>query len=341
MKNTLIFGGSGQIGAATAQHLAEKGWKVTATTRNGRELSGPLIELGVSHINATGLTRTQVASATAGTFDAVIDTTAFNEEDARDLVSLQDQTGAIVTISSSSVYRDGQGRSLDEAFQTGFPELPVGIAESTPTVSPGSATYSTRKVAMEQALQEAKVPTIILRPCAIYGRHARALREAWLLKRIADKRPHIPIAYNAESHFHTSSTAGIASLIRCALENPRSHVLLNVADPVAPSIREIAAALTNAIGHDIPVAPFQGDPVGPVGRSPWSVPRPYVLDTSQALALGWDGGQSYAEAVTDVCKWASDIAAGTSWEDAFPLSEIYGANVFNYEAEDAFLSNNS
>lgn len=337
MKNALVFGGSGQIGAETARFLAKNDWSVTAATREERPLPGPLADLNVIPFDASKLSRTQTVRDANGPFDVIVDPTAYTEKDARDLLDLQAFAGTIVALSSSSVYRDPEGRSLDEAYQNGFPELPKGISESTPTVPPGPETYSTHKVAMEHTLKQAKVPVIILRPCAIYGRYARALREAWLLKRIADKRTHIPVAYEAKSVFHTSSTAGIASLIGCALENPSSQTL-NVADPSPPNVHEIATAISNVIGQDIPLLPFEGDPQGPVGRSPWSVPRPYVLDTSLAQAMGWDGGSSYAEAIADVCKWATQSASKTSWEEAFPLSELYGANVFNYEAEDAFLA---
>lgn len=337
MKKALIFGGAGQIGAETALLLAKNGWAVTATTRAKRPLPGALSALGVQHADASGLSREQMAKSAKGPFDAIIDTTAYDHKDADDLLGLQPLAGAIVAISSSSVYRDAERRSLDEAYQNGFPELPSSIPETTPTVPHGSETYSTKKIAMEQRLQEADVPVTILRPCAIYGRHARALREAWLLKRVADKRTHIPVAYEAKSYFHTSSTTGIASLIACALEKPANQIL-NVADPSPQDVRGIAAAVSNAIGQDIPLLPFAGDPQGPVGRSPWSVPRPYLLDTGRAQALGWDGGKTYAEEIADVCHWATEVASETSWESAFPLSELYGANVFNYEAEDAFLA---
>ena len=42
-----------------------------------------------------------------------------------------------VVISSSSVYRDEKGRTLDEAEKNGFPDLPEPIQETQPTVAPG------------------------------------------------------------------------------------------------------------------------------------------------------------------------------------------------------------
>jgi hypothetical protein len=52
---------------------------------------------------------------------------------------VQCRVGALVVVSSASVYRDA-GRTLDEAAASGFPELPVPIPETQPTVEPGAAT---------------------------------------------------------------------------------------------------------------------------------------------------------------------------------------------------------
>lgn len=95
----------------------------------------------------------------------------------------------------SSVYRDERGRSLDEASETGFPILPVPVGEGQPTVDPGSATYSTRKVALERALLDnARSPVTILRPAAIHGVGSTHLREWWFVKRMLDRRPVISLA---------------------------------------------------------------------------------------------------------------------------------------------------
>ncbi|MGD0205854.1 MAG: hypothetical protein ABSB57_05410, partial [Dehalococcoidia bacterium] len=76
------------------------------------------------------------------------------------------------------VYADYQGRTLDEARERGFPVFPVPIPESQPRTAPGDATYSTRKVAMEDVLLEgARVPLTILRPFAVHGSGCRAPRD--------------------------------------------------------------------------------------------------------------------------------------------------------------------
>jgi nucleoside-diphosphate-sugar epimerase len=63
-----------------------------------------------------------------------------------------------------------------------------------------------------------------------------------VVKRILDGRPKIPLAYRGTSRFHTTSVANIAALVRTALEMPGTRVL-NIGDPDAPSVAEIASAI--------------------------------------------------------------------------------------------------
>src|SRR6266446_4763444 len=112
-RDAFIVGGTGQIGRAVAGDLLEHGWRV---------------------------------------IDALIDTIAFHADHGRQLIEVQQNVGTFIVISSSSVYRDTLGKTLDEASQNGFPDLPVPIPETQPTVDPGPATYSTRKIALERTL---------------------------------------------------------------------------------------------------------------------------------------------------------------------------------------------
>ena len=93
----------------------------------------------------------------------------------------------MIAISSASVYADDAGRTLDEAAETGFPQLPVPTLEPQRTVEPGPQTYSTRKAAMECALlEDDRLRATIMRPCAIYGPGAALAREWFFVKRALD-----------------------------------------------------------------------------------------------------------------------------------------------------------
>ncbi len=171
-------------------------------------------------------------------------------------------------VSSSSVYRDDAGRTLDEATETSFPELPEPVAESQPTVAPGPATYSTRKVALERTLLDgAAVPLTVLRPGAIGGPGSTHPREWWLVKRILDGRPVIPLAYRGRSRFHTTSAENIAALVRVAAGLPGQRVL-NIADPTAPAVCEIAQAVGRHLGFRGRIVPLPDADPPPVSRTP-------------------------------------------------------------------------
>ena len=332
MKRALVLGATGQLGSAVAVELLRHGWAVDAASGSGRFLPPDLAALGARPIDARGRSRRALVEDGPG-HDAVFDPTAYVAADARDLMGAP-EIGALVTVSSVSVYADAQGRTLDEGAERGYPDFGGPLAEDRPTVAAGPETYSTRKIAMEEALREAPWPVTVLRPGAIHGPHARHPREWWLLKRGLDGRKRIPVAHGARSRFHTASAAGIASLARLCLEAP-GHRTLNVADPDAPSVAEIAAALEGITGLRLPLAPFEG-PFGPdrVGASPWSAPHPIVVDTAAARALGWDGGAPYAEAVRPLCAWMLAAARRGDWREAFPQFLAYPRDPFDYAAED-------
>ena len=336
MRRALVLGGTGQLGSAVAAELLRHGWAVDAASASGRPLPPDLVSLGARRVCARGRSRRTLVEEAAG-YDGVFDPTMYDAPDARDLMGVP-ELGALVTVSSASIHADAEGRTLDEGRERGYPDFGGPIGEDAPTVAAGDETYSTRKIAMEEALREAPWPATVLRPGAIHGPHARHPREWWLVKRGLDGRPRIPVAHRGESRFHTASAAGIASLARLCLEAPGERTL-NVADPDAPSVIEIAAALERATGLALPLAPFDG-PFGPdrMGASPWSVPHPIVLDTSRARALGWDGGAPYAEAVRPLCDWMLEAARRGDWREAFPQFAAYPRDPFDYAAEDRAMA---
>jgi len=332
MAHALIIGGSGQIGRATASRLLDAGWAVTVGQKRPERFPAALIARGAHAVALDRQAPDALAKVAAGGFDAVIDTVAFDEGHARQLLEIEGDVGAFVVISSGSVYRDAAGRTLDEAATNGFPDLPVPITEDQPTIAPGPATYSTRKAALEQTLlQVASRPVTILRPFAIHGAGSNHIREAWFVKRILDGRQRVPLAWNGESRFHTTATANLAELIRVVLASPRTHVL-NAADPDAPSVAEIGATIRGRFNALVEFTLFEGPPRNGVGATPWSVPAPLVADMRRAEALGYRPVGTYAETVGTACRAAeATIAAGESFIG-------YVEAMFGYAAEDRFLA---
>lgn len=338
MKKALVFGITGQLGAAVAGRLLDTGWQVWGTARGNRMPPAWLQKRGVRPAEGTNDSYEGVIRGLEFPMDAAFVPTAYDVP-AIDLLAAGMRVGSLVVVSSSSVYADSEGRSLDEAGETGFPVFDGPISEETRTVEAGPQTYSTRKVAMERALLSSGLPVTILRPCAIYGPLARHPREWWFVKRALDGRDRIPVCLGARSVFHTSSARGIADLAEICMTSPEQRIL-NVADATPLTVAEIADAISKAIGKPINLVPFEGGPFGHsyVGSTPWSVERPYVLDTSRATMLGWHGGE-YRDQVADACRWLVETASKEDWRHQFTAFNRYGYDTFDYGAEDAWLAN--
>ena len=332
MRKALVFGASGQMARALVPLLSAQGWQVDAVTRAGRELPPELLD------HARLLPHAQSRAATiraGGGYDAVFDPMALAGDDAQDLLTARADVGQYCVISTASVYADAQGRSLETAGDSGFPEFPREINEQQPTVAPGLG-YSPGKVAMEQAFADA--PVTLLRPCAIYGIGARHPREWWFVKRALDGRTRVPLVDAGGNIFHTSSARGIASLAAFCANNQHLGTF-NVADPQALSVAQIGQAIARVMGHKFTLIPVDDlpDVLAHVGYTPWSVENPLRLSTAKARALGWDGGPDYVAELPAYCAWLATRA--TTWQDDFPAFQAYGHDVFDYAAEDrVFLS---
>lgn len=339
-KSALIVGGTGQIGGAVARNLLAHGWAVRIAHRGGRAIPDSLRQAGATEVLIDREDGAALWRAVGDGADVVIDCVAFGPEHARQLLALGDRVGALAVVSSASVYRDAAGRTLDEAAETGFPEFDGPIRETQATVPPGPQTYSTRKVALERVLlDDARVPVTVLRPCAVHGPRSTHAREWWFIKRVLDGRARVPVAYDGLSRFHTTATANLGEACRLSLEAGGTRVL-NVGDPEPPSVREIGGMIGAALGHAWEIVGLPGEPQGSVGRTPWSVPRPFLVDTTAAATLGYAPVTDYAGAVHGTCQALREAGegAGADWARAFQALAAYSYPHFDYAAEDAVLA---
>ncbi|OBZ93972.1 hypothetical protein ADU59_18765 [Pararhizobium polonicum] len=335
-----MIGGTGQIGHAVATQFLDQGWRVTLSSRGTRPSHGSLVSRGATVAVVDREEPGVLAKVLANGADVVIDMIAYTEAHANQLLEIERDVGAFVVISSSSVYRDDAGRTLDEAGQTGFPDFPEPIIESQSTVDPGPETYSTRKVALERRLLDrASPPVTIVRPCAIHGPYSTHPREFWFVKRMLDGRKVIPLAYRGQSRFHTSAVANIAALIGAAVKNPATRIL-NIADPTALTVAEIGALIGRHLGYDGTILPIDSrDEKGnaAVGWSPWSVPAPFTLNTDAATAMGYKPVTAYEDSIAKTCDWLLS-KNGADWKEKFPILAAYPRELFDYLTEDEFLA---
>ena len=273
------------------------------------------------------------ALSVADGFDLLVDVIPFEAEHAQQLLARD--VGAIVAVSSASVYADPQGRTLDEAESSeDFPEFPVPIPESQPTVAPGDATYSTKKVAVERLLLDNdRVPAGVIRPCAIYGRGDRMAREWHFVKRAVDRRPYVLLANRATGHFHTTAAENIGELARLVAASPRTDVF-NCGDPDPPELLDIARTIADAAGHERVeiVLPDSRE----VGTTPWSVPKPLLVDMSKAeQELGYRAATTWAAAIPRQVEWLIDATRDRDWREVLTRGAQYLQ--FDYEAEDELV----
>jgi nucleoside-diphosphate-sugar epimerase len=334
-KRALLLGASGQIGRAISENLAADGWWVLAAHRGGQPVSS---KDGVEDLLLDRDDDTALKRAVGGGVDALIDVIAFEEKHARQLLALQADVGAMVVISTGSVYSDTAGRSFDEAAKTGFPDYRLPVRETDPTVAPGPETYSTRKALIEQILlNDCRTPVSVLRAGAVYGAGSRHAREWWFIKRMLDRRTHIPLAYDGLSRFHLAAAANIAALCRTALDRPETRAL-NAGDPVAPTVRAIGEIISAALGVAPPTfVGLPGRPRGSVGATPRSIPKPFVMDMTAAEALGYRPVGAFSDLAAEICR-ATIQAAGDDWRTAFPVLAGYGYDLFDYTEEDRALN---
>ena len=247
--------------------------------------------------------------------------------------------GAIVAISSASVYADGEGRTLDEAQGVeDFPEFPVPIPETQRTVAPSDDTYSTKKVKLEQILLEhAPGPTAIVRPCAIYGRLDRMAREWFFVKRVLDRRPYVVLSNRGDGHFHTTAAENIGELVRLIAAQPCTDVF-NCGDPDPPTVLEIARAVGDAAAYGFTEI-LLPDPTGrgELGQTPWSAPKPLLVDMGKAeRELGYRPVTTWREALARQVEWLIEATRGRDSREVLPRGAEY-LN-FDYEREDDYVA---
>jgi nucleoside-diphosphate-sugar epimerase len=337
-KRAFLLGGTGQTGRALAPRLRSRGWDVVVASR-GRRAALENLELDADVVLVDRADDAALRMALGDGADVLVDFVAFESAHAEQLLQLRDLVGSLVVISSASVYTDAEGRALDEA--TGpddFPQVPVPMRAAQRTFEPGDANYSTKKVALERRLLESeRLPVTIVRPGAIHGPGGNLPREWHFVKRAVDGRGYVLLANRGNGRFHTTSTENLAALITLVAERPGTQVL-NCGDPSPPTVLEIARAIAAAMGSEwaevlVPVPAADGV----LGMTPWSVPRDFVLDMTEAELLGYRPVTTYAEAVVATCRWLVEVTEGHDWRELWPEPAERMSESFDYESEDAFV----
>ena len=268
--------------------------------------------------------------------DLLVDVVPFELGHAEQLLELD--VGAIVAISSASVYVDDRGRTLDEAEAPDeFPQFDRPIPETQPTVEPGDANYSTKKAALElRLLENGRIPATIVRPCAIYGPGDRMAREWFFVKRALDARPYVVLTLRGANLFHTTAAANIGELVRL-IAAKRTTGVFNCGDPDPPTVLDISRRVAQAVGHEwAEVLLPRAEGRGAVGNTPWSAPNPFLVDMSAAARdLAYEPATTWDAAIDRQVEWLVEATRDRDWREVLPRGAEYLQ--FDYAGEDALV----
>jgi len=114
--------------------------------------------------------------------------------------------------------------------------------------------------------------------------------------------------------------------------------ILNIADPDTPTVAEITRHTVEHLNYEGRVVGVEDLAYPPkIGRSPWSVPRPFIVDCQAALDLGYAPITTYADAIGATCDWLVRDAVNGDWKERYPVLASYPRNLFDYAAEDAYF----
>jgi nucleoside-diphosphate-sugar epimerase len=336
-----VIGGTGATGRAIALRLLRRGWDVDVTGREPDHIPAALSELGGRFVQAQRADAGRLSAALGEGADLLVDCVCYTATDAMSLLQLARRSSSTVMLSTKAVYVDGAGHHSNSPVA---PRFDGPIRETQSTVAPGGGDFDTpegygaNKVAAEQALLDSGLPVTVLRPSKIHGAGAARPREWVFVKRVLDGRRVVVLAGRGRGVDHTTAAANIAALVETVAAKPGRRVL-NSADPDAPSALEIARTIARHLDHDWDEVLLDGDAVGTVGRHPWDVPYPIVLDTSAALELGYAPVGDYASTVAEEVDWLVSAARGGDGLGKLPgADDPFFAPLLDYAAEDRYLA---
>ena len=330
-RRALVLGGTGQIVLATARRLASRGWQVAVTGSDPAKLPADRAGAGVRFLAADRRDGVALGAALGEGADLLVDCICFTAADAELLLPLARAATSTAMLSSKAVYVDERGNHSNSDER---PRYDGPIRETQATLAPGDGDYLTgegygpNKVAAENVLLDSGLPVSVLRPSKVHGAGSSNPREWVFVKRILDRRPAVFLAHRGEGVEHTTAAANVAALVETVAEKPGNRIL-NSADPAAPTVLEISRAVAAHLGHEWEEILVQD---GSLGRTPWDAPYPVVLDTTAALALGYEPAGDYAATVVEELDWLIGDPAARPPDD-----EEFFAPYFDYAAEDARL----
>lgn len=223
----LVTGGTVFASRYTAEYFAQN-HEVYVLNRNTRPQSN-----GVTLINAD---RHALGDALKGyEFDAVIDVTAYNEADVRDLLDGLGGFKDYILISSSAVYPETLPQPFREDMQVGANSV--------------WGDYGTNKIAAEKYLQSRVPNAYIIRPPYLYGKMNNLYREAFVFE-CAERDMPFFVPYSGEMQLQFFDIEDMCRFIAILLKTHPERRVFNVGNPETVSVREWARLCYEVLGKE-------------------------------------------------------------------------------------------
>lgn len=211
----LVTGGTVFASRFTAEYFSKE-YEVYVLNRNTRPQSE-----GVTLINADRHDLGDVLKKYE--FDAVIDVTAYNEADVRDLLNALGEFKNYVLISSSAVYPETLPQPFKESMQTGANSV--------------WGDYGTNKIAAEKYLQSRVPNAYIIRPPYLYGKMNNLYREAFVFE-CAERGMPFYVPNGGEMPLQFFDIEDMCRFIAILLEKQPEQRVFNVGNPETVSVCE-------------------------------------------------------------------------------------------------------
>ena len=224
----LVTGGTVFASRFTAEYFAEKGHEVYVLNRGSKPQSDG-VKLIEADRHCLGNTLREHV------FDAVLDVTAYNENDIADLLDGLGEFGQYIFVSSGAVYPETLSQPFKEEMQCG------------PNIYWGD--YGTNKINAEKLLLE-KVPhAYIIRPPYLYGKMNNLYREAFVFECAENNRKfYIPDDDRMPLQFF--NIKNMCRFMEILLEKKPDRRIFNVGNPDTVTVDEWVRLCYDVLGKE-------------------------------------------------------------------------------------------
>lgn len=260
----LVTGGTTFASRYTAEYFAKRGDKVYVLNRGNAEQSE-----GVTHIMCDRHALRNKLKRYA--FDAVLDVTAYNGRDVREIANALGEYGTYILVSSSAVYPETLPQPFAERQKTGANSI--------------WGKYGTDKIEAENAAAELFDDYYIVRPPYLYGEMNNLYREAFVFE-CAEQGRTFCVPKDGKMQLQFFHIDDMCQLIESLLMMRPKEIVFNIGDPETVSVEEWVRLCYEVVGAEPKLKYISGD-IPQRSYFPF-YDYEYVLDVSrQRTVMPW------------------------------------------------------